>query len=554
MKKIFWSTAFLLIASFGMQGLCVESRDIQDSARSQLSVEDTTKHQSAFKEELRQTGQALQESFQELKEGVGSWFNESIKVNISGEYADIQRQNNQLFADMLREPSSWKNYSVQINQRPEYTEGHFFTNRTKPSADTTPGRVIRYLSVIEPHGKIASPIPETYYSGAGTEAVSQMISKQQYCEIKFFGQNIKLVYEPSLRAIGLGKGKEKQIAKFWQYLSDENHAAVIAQLYQFKEELKLNDYQYYQMVRAFADQMFAKCKHGENLGFTVFVLNQTGYDARLGKLKTEKASSMVILLPVWEKVYGMPCIMIGENPYYIADLQLKSREMKEASVSTYSKAFASATHPVSIQINPAEIGIAPLYGMFEGYVYNERLAEAEASMPAGPMTIYLNASFNDLMEKTLQLRLKPAFDSLIQKKQDADLRQEISDAEKQQMRILQLSTFIDQNFSYQSKRSARLSGYYLYPDLMFWKKGAGDIWDRSVLFCQIANRIFDIPTVLLIYPDYAIPAVCLPVDKIPANSPFRTADYVEYNGKAYFLLGRIPKAVDTSVFPQLYVW
>ena len=296
------------------------------------------------------------------------------------------------------------------------------------------------------------------------------------------------------------------------------------------------------------------CDTAENGLSAQRMLRERAYDAILVDLKMPGLDGLSLIRWLRAEGFRMPCIMIGENPYYIADLQLKSREMKEASVSTYSKAFASATHPVSIQINPAEIGIAPLYGMFEGYVYNERLAEAEASMPAGPMTIYLNASFNDLMEKTLQLRLKPAFDSLIQKKQDADLRQEISDAEKQQMRILQLSTFIDQNFSYQSKRSARLSGYYLYPDLMFWKKGAGDIWDRSVLFCQIANRIFDIPTVLLIYPDYAIPAVCLPVDKIPANSPFRTADYVEYNGKAYFLLGRIPKAVDTSVFPQLYVW
>lgn len=580
MKKILGITAFLILGNFAAQGFGIECRAEQDSIQIMHSTKQdslptkisdsiansdsigtratqeksTEEKRSTLKEDFKQAGQAIHESIQELKEGVGNWFNESIKVNITGEYADIQRQNNQLFADMLRAPASWTAFSIQADPRPEYIEGRFFTNRTKPSADTTPGRVIRYLSVLDPHGKIHSPVPETYYPGAGTDAVSQMISKQQYSEVKFFGQKLKLVYEPSLKAIGLGKGKEKQIAKFWQYLSNENHAAVTAQLYQFKEELKLNDYQYYQMVRAFADQMFAKGKHGENLGFTVFILNQTGYDARLGKLKTEKTSSTVILLPVWEKVYGMPYVMIDGNPYYIADVQLKSREIREASVTTYSKAFAFATHPISIQIDPAGFGMAPLYGMFEGYVYNERLAEMEASLPAGPMTLYLDEAFSKLMETTFRFRLKPTFDSMIQKRQDADLRQEITDIEKQQMRILQLSTFIDQNFSYQSKRSARLSGYYLYPDLMFWKKGAGDIWDRSVLFCQIAKRIFDIPAVLLIYPDYAIPAVGLPAEKIPANSPFRTADYVEYNGKAYFLLGRIPKAVDTSVFPQLYVW
>ena len=581
MKKTLWITALLFTSGLISQGmgredgflqesnlaiipqtgtvalrdtLAADSIALADSSGMDLKVEAGDDKEEFIKEEFQQAGQALKESFQGLKEGLGSWFNENIKVNATGDYADIQRQNNQLFADMLRNPSSWGAYTLQMNQRPEYEEGRFFTNRTKPSSDTARGKAIRYLSVIKPYGKIQSPVPETYYSGAGTDAVSQMISKQQFSEIKFFGQTLKLVYEPSIKAIGLGKSKEKQIAKFWQYLADENHAAVIAQLYQYKEELKLNDYQYYQLVRAFADVMFAKGKHGESLAFTVFILNQTGYDARLGKLQTEKKLTPVILLPVWEEVYGMPYILIGDNPYYLVDVQLRTKDMKESVVQTYSKAFASATHPLSIQIDPAGFGMDPLYGMFEGYVYNERLAEMEFSLPAGPMGIYLDEPFSNLMEKTFSYRLKPAFDSMIQKKQESDLRQEISNAEKQQMRVLQLSSFIEQSLSYQSKRSSRLTGHYLYPDLMFWKKGAGDIWDRSVLFCQIANRIFDIPTVLLLYRDYAIPAVCLAVEDLPATSPFRAADYVEYNGKAYFLLGRIPKSVDTSVFPQVFVW
>ena len=499
-------------------------------------------------------GSSLKQGFTQMKEGVSNWFNESVMGNGSGDYAELQRQNNQVFADMLRQADSWASYPMTMDERSAYAEGRFFSDKTKASGDTSGNRLVHYGKVLEPHAKMESPVPGNYYEGAGKDAVSNMVSKQQFTTVKFYGQELKLVYEPSLRSIGFGKAQEKHIAKFWQYLASQNYDPVVAQLYQYKVDLGLNDYQYYQLVRAFATPMFEKGKKGEALGFTVFVLNQTGYDARLAKLRLEKKTEMVVLLPFWEKAFGLPYVMLDSTPYYLVDYKLSNRDMRDAEIQTYGKPFATAPHPFSFQINPVRSGMAPLYGKFEGYIYNERLAEMEAGLPAGPGNMYWEVPFDVLLEKTLVYRMKPDFDSLVSKTQAADLTKRLSESEKRQMQVLQLAGFLDRNLSSQAKRSARLTQYYLYPDLMFWKKGSGDIWDRSVLFCQIAKRIFDIPAVLLIYPDYAIPAVGLPAEKIPANSPFRTADYVEYNGKAYFLLGRIPKAVDTSVFPQLYVW
>ncbi len=557
MKRIF------CVISCLVTGLSMSAAAVVDTIS---PVRDSLMPGRGLGEEVRDTGRvpsspragaaagSVREDFLQAKEEIRGWFNDNIKANAVGEYAEVQRQNNQAFADMLRQPSSWSSYAMQRREREEYVDGRFFTERARPSSDTASGRNIRYASVLEPHGRMESPVPETYYAGAGTDAVSRMVSKQQDAVVKFYGESLRLVYEPSLKSIGFGKAKEKHIARFWQYLAGEDYGSVVLQLYQFKEDLHLNDYQYYQLVKAFADQMFAKGRNGEALGFTVFILNQTGYDARLARLSLEKKTEMVLLLPIWEEVYGMPYVVIGGNPYYLAGYELSPRDMRKAGITTYSKAFAAATSPLSIQSDPSFFGLDPLYGMFNGYVYNERLAEAELSLPAGPMSIYWNEPFNELMEKTFRYRLKPNFDSIVQKRQDANLQERISDEGRRQMLVLQLSSFIDRNLSTQAKKSSRLAGRYLYPDLMFWKKGSGDIWDRSVLFCQVSNRILGIPAVMLVYPGFAMPAVSLSPSGIAQGSPFSGADYVEYGGKRYYLLGKIPKSVDTSMPPALMVW
>lgn len=491
-------------------------------------------------------------NFNQAKEGLTEWFNENIKANTVGDFEEIQRQNNQDFANYLR--TEWPCFPIAVDNRPLLTDGSFFTDKTPISStdDKTP-RLIQAESIITPLPVIFPPVPENYTSGAGTEAVAALLSKQQFLPVKFYGKEMNIHYPPSLRNISLGKGTGKHISKFWQYLSDQDFNPVLFQLYQYKEELKLNDYQYYLLVRLFAENLFSKSKNGEPLLFTVFMLNQTGYDARIARLNIDGESRPVILLPLFEEAYGLPYVTLGDNKYYLTENNLSKKEL-QGNIQVYEKAFATATHPVSFRLAPAKPAIAPIYGKFQGYTFNERLAQMQADLPAGPLPLYATADFNELMEKTFRYKLKPELDSMVQKKQDQNLKETLSEREKQEMKILYLNSFLNRCLTCQSKQSAKLNGCHLYPDMMFMKKGSGDILDRSLLLCQIANRILEIPAVLLVYPDFVMAAVALAEGEAPEGSPFGQCDYIEIDGKRYYLCGSLPKTVQEPEKAKVFKW
>ena len=497
----------------------------------------------ALKDQAKEKAGAIKESFTNMKETVTDWFNENIKANTVGNFDEIQRQNNHDFAVMMSR--EWTEYPLTIRTRPPFTEKPLAL-QPEDSAFT-----LQDAETFTRPNPIPAPIPYAYFEGAGTEAVSQSVTKQ-HIAYKFYGTEIRIYYASSLRATTLGKGQEKNVAKFWEYLAQEDFNPVLFQFYQYKEELALNDWLYYQLIKEFAEHLFIKSKHGEAMGFTVFMLNQTGYDARLARLKGEKGERPVVLLPFYEKIYDMPFVTIGNNDYYLADVKLSRKEMT-SKVFCYRQALATATHPLSLEFNPSGVHLAPLYGQFQGYIYNERVAEIENTFPAGDFWLCAEAPFSEPMTKTLLYRFKVDLDSLVQKKQDANLQHTLSAREKQEIQLLALSDFIERHIGAQAKQSAKLTGRSLHADLMFHKKGAGDIQDRAVLFFQICRRILDIPALLVIHPDYILPAVALAEKEDgTAEDIFDSVPSLLFEGKTYYLFGILPKDADRSVSPQIY--
>lgn len=507
------------------------------------------------KRSVKDAAESLKENFRQVKESVSSWFNENITANTVGEFAEIRRQDNQDFSDYLR--SAWQEYPLGIGAgRSPLLEGAFHTSKIRGNEagkETSGPLVVQVEEVIEPLESISAPVPENYYRGAGDEAVSNMVSKQQFVTFKFYGKEIKVYYNPALRNIKIGKGIEKGVSKFWQYLSSQEFDPVLLQLYQYKDELLLNDYQYYLLVRRFSDLLFNKGKNGENLLFAVFLLNQTGYDARIGQFQGEGGSRLAVLLPFFEEVSGRAHVSLGNNRYYLMDVE-PGKKIAQCKVRVYEKAHANARHPFSIRMEPQSTGFAPLYGKFQGYTFDERLAQMQSDMPAGPLPLYADARFSQLMNKTFLYKLLPELDSVVGKKQDANLKERLSEREKQEIKVLSLNALLNRALSSQSKQSAKMTARCLYPETMFWKKGSGDILDRSMLLCQICNHILGIPAVLLVYPDFAMAAVGFCDGETAPGSPFFNGDYVEWDGKRYLLCGKLPKAVKNPGKAKLYKW
>lgn len=506
-----------------------------------------------LKESVNDTKEALRENFNQAKEGISNWFNENIVANTVGDFQEVQRQNNYLFSTHIQ--GKWTEYALSVTSRPDYPDGQFFNLRSE--ADPKVSDSMRNISVLSAETlsdieTLQPPVPEIYYPGAGTDAISNLMTKN-FLTLKWQGETLKVYYLPSLRQAGMGKGTEKHVAKFWDHLSQEDYYPVLFQLYQFKEEKGLNDYQYYQLVRTFARSLFEKGKRGEEAAFCVFLLNQTGYDARLARLETEESREMVVLLPIFEKITELPFITLGDNPYYLIDRPLTRKET-DAKIYTYDKAFALAKHPFSIRFDPSKCQLQPIYGKFQDYVFNERIAEMQNELPFAPVQLIGDAPFSTLMQKTLEFRFRSDVDSMIEKKQDANLKHILSEREKQELKVLHTAQFIQKNFAKSNKRSVKFEGI-MYPDQMFFKKGNGDILDKSLLLGKICHEILGIPALVVIFDNYATTAVMLdPNSKATENSPFNTASYIDIDGNRYYLCSRLPKEVNPAHGFKIYRW
>ena len=55
-----------------------------------------------IKNTFQEKKESIKETFSQTKENLVNWFNENIKANTVGDFAEIQRQNNQNFADYVR--------------------------------------------------------------------------------------------------------------------------------------------------------------------------------------------------------------------------------------------------------------------------------------------------------------------------------------------------------------------------------------------------------------------------------------------------------------------
>ena len=104
--------------------------------------------------------------------------------------------------------------------------------------------------------------------------------------IAYFGVTVEVSrFEGfDIRLSGIG---EKQVADSWLQLSEAPCHAFVRELLALKEEMSLNDWALYMLLRQIADHYFPEERTNEKTVFTVFMLNQIGYRAKIGRQKTD---------------------------------------------------------------------------------------------------------------------------------------------------------------------------------------------------------------------------------------------------------------------------
>ncbi|MEG1498041.1 MAG: hypothetical protein RRX93_02595 [Bacteroidales bacterium] len=487
----------------GKKDLQKDKSIANDSTKNKATKEDAQWKEEVkeeVKEEFKQVGEDLKQTGRELKEqGLSIWstvkekaleikeeavefFGTNIKTNVVGAFSDTRRENNQMYCNHLREP--WVKYPIKIYAPLVYMEAGVDSIDRVSLQGSIPITGIKELKTwntppIDPPGE------------------NELISKQNI-SFECFGVKMSVDLDPTTCRYSAGNLSEKSIAVFWQKLSETRFDIALYQFEELRKKYNLNDWAFYQMLLAASPKVMVKDKVNEQAIWVAFMLNQAGYPARLGRMSLGKTSKVLLMVPVYEKIYGTPVVEIDGGTYYLFDkLSLKQRT---GEIYTYRGTFAMATSPLSLQMQQV-YNLPKLYEKKGIYAYNERLSEVYKKYPPTQTAIYYTTPLGYILERSFNSKMGRVLDSIVEK------NKALGEAVAKASALVYLMNYLRTQFPLSGKIAEDIApGTGLFPEEIFAFQGA-DSRDRSILLAHLCEKFLKLKVVLIEYPLYVVAAV-----------------------------------------------
>ncbi|MDE7149123.1 MAG: hypothetical protein K2O01_01745, partial [Bacteroidales bacterium] len=430
-------------------------------------------------------------------------------------------------------------YKIQTF-RPEFPE--------VPQKKTAPDTAWPPLTLVEPAGFRSLALPA---APAAPEPFFDELIQSNAVTVKADGVEVTLDLEPRLNTYGIGAPTEKNLAAFWQKLAESRFDIPLRQLYDAARKHHLNDWGFYRLTQAAAAAIYPKNKNGEQAVWTVFMLNQAGYAAKIGRMGADKKTyRLLVLLPFYEKIYGCPYVEIGGAPFYVME-KLAGKQRSEP-IYSYDGCFALGTSPLSLQFtNP--VAIPRLYEKNDRFAYNLRLLDFYKNYPCAPTALYLHTPCGEVLSKSIQHKCAPTVDSLLHRHGTAPTAGSAITATAadttaadvpptqscQEAAIVYLGNFVASYFDDNAKKKLKPEGHPLFPEEAFALK-AGDDKDRAVMHARLVRRFVGLPVILAEYEKTALVGIALP--QPPKGAEGQALAAIEGDGITFYLFN--PNAKD----------
>lgn len=539
-----------------MSELKDKAKELADEAKEDLkeSWQDT---KESVKETGRQFWDNLKEKAQEWKEEATDFFDTHVKSQVVGKFEDNRRQCNQEFCDHLR--GGFHAYKIKT-YAPEFPE--------MPKKKAEPDTAWPELTLLTPAGVRSLSRPS---APAAPEPYFDELIQSNRIEIQADGVKVALDLEPRLNTYGIGTPTEKNLAAFWQKLSESRFDIPLRQLYEAAQRHHLNDWGFYRLTSAAAAAIYPKNKNGEQAAWTVFMLNQAGYAAKIGRMGEDKKTyRLLVLLPFYEKIYGCPYVEIGGAPFYIME-KLAGKQRNEP-VYSYDGCFALGTAPLSLQF-PACVAVPCLYEKNDRFAYNLRMLEFYKNYPCAPTALYLHAPCGEVLFKSIRHKCGPAADSLLSASLSIPVCNSLQAADDNtptvglipmtspdtaqtpdttptiqptaptqaclETVITYFGRFVSTYFDDNAKKKLKPEGHPVFPDEAYALK-AGDAKDRAILHARLVRHFTGLPVLLAEYEKTALVGIALP--QPPADAAGQALAAIAGDGLTYYLFN--PNAKD----------
>lgn len=321
----------------------------------------------------------------------------------------------------------------------------------------------------------------------------------------FYGSDLKMQYDTKFITSFPSTISEEVIANTWDEMSNTNYADFIDQLNGFKNEMNLNDWGYYLLVKNSSKQISSN--ENAQVFLEWFLLTKSNYKARLAF----KGSKLYLLLPSSNNIYGMPFFTFDNLRYYLVN-------GKESDIFTYDKDFPEARVIMDLNLykpisTTAELKERHIKFEFDGQThefdvkYNQNAINFYNDYPLADIEVYFDATITLQTKESLTDALLPIIKDMPE-----------SEA------VLVLLRFVQTAFEYQTDQQQFGREKFFFPDELFSYQ-ASDCEDRSVLFSYLVKEMLDLDVIGLNYPGHMATAVKFNEEVV--------GDFINYKGDKY---------------------
>jgi hypothetical protein len=324
---------------------------------------------------------------------------------------------------------------------------------------------------------------------------------------------------------------ENAISQFIEELDNLNWQATIENLERFRNEKRLDDWLYYQVIRKVAQEVFPK--QANYYAYTIakwHLLDELGYAAAISFGEEQ----LLLYVHTKESIFNLPVHNYNNKQYVclnLHDYQFNYQQIGGKSRSIYSneegKSFSYQISSLPVLASTTTTKQVRFQEVHFEFQLNESVQQIFKNYPTVDYALHFNmpmsaATYGSLIP-TIQQQLK---------------------GKSQHAAIEWLMQFTRYAFLYEPDHSYFGRETRLSPEQTLFSP-ASDCEDRSALFYFLVKELFNLPMIVLEYHDHLTIAVALEKGK---GKP------IVYQGKKYYVCEPTPQEKDLRIgeLPQKY--
>jgi hypothetical protein len=355
-------------------------------------------------------------------------------------------------------------------------------------------------------------------------------SRNGYLNIDFYSAAFKVKLDSDILVTLPGPISPEALQSGYGQLNTGRYKPLIDSLLAYKEEHRLNDWLYYQLIRRVAQQISPKeVNYARYTLYKWFMLVQSGYDARIA------LSQQKVIFYVFndEDISDIPFFMVEGRKYMCLNYH------------DYARTDLNAVPPVPVALEVVNAGKAFSYKVTRmpdfkpenyaekklAFIYDHKEYHFSIKLNTAVEAAFVNYPGVDF-ESYFNIPLsKEAYGSLI------PLLRKNMKGMNQKKGVDYLMRFTRYAFLYENDQENFGKEKRLSPEETLFS-AYSDCDDRAALFFYLVKEIYNLPMIAILYPTHITMAVGF-------SKPI--GDPILYNGKIYSLCEPTPEAEDLPI-------